>query len=115
MNPPLLTPTVGHNKTKHHSEPRTYRPQHEPVSNNSNMASSVVSPFRNTYRYLQRQAHESPVLFYSVVLGFVGPVLAFGVPPIREHMGYRPPEPIPTTYPIPKRARRPVQGYEDEE
>jgi hypothetical protein len=47
----------------------------------------------------QRQAHESPVLFYSVVLGLVGPVLAFGVPPIREHMGYRPPEPIPTTYP----------------
>jgi hypothetical protein len=47
----------------------------------------------------QRQAHESPVLFYSVVLGLVGPVLAFGVPPIRERMGYRPPEPIPTTYP----------------
>jgi hypothetical protein len=47
----------------------------------------------------QRQAHESPVLFYSVVLGLVGPVLAFGVPPISERMGYRPPEPIPTTYP----------------
>ena len=77
------------------------------------------------------------MLFYSVVLGFVGPVLAFGVPPIRERMGYRPPEPIPTTYPstsprivhsiyfltqvfrwsipVPKRPRRPVQGYEDEE
>ncbi|KAF8258599.1 hypothetical protein EI94DRAFT_1621114 [Lactarius quietus] len=79
------------------------------------MASSIVSPLRNTCRYLQRQAHESPVLFYSVVLGFIGPVLAFGVPPIRESMGYRPPEPIPTTYPIPKRPRRPVQGYEDEE
>jgi hypothetical protein len=81
----------------------------------------------------QRQAHESPVLFYSVVLGSIGPVLAFGVPPIRERMGYRPPEPIPTTYPsaslthrpahffihllahvVPKRPRRLVQGYEDE-
>jgi hypothetical protein len=60
------------------------------------MASSVVSPLRNAYRYLVRhppfgplvvlttlqhahpraytqqcQAHEFPVLFYSVVLGFV--------------------------------------------
>ena len=114
-----------------YSEPRTYtgvRVVHK-------MASSIVSPLRNTYRYLvrssltfyvcslncsdelfvpnwlcirptcycaytqQRQAHESPVLFYSVVLGLAGPVLAFGVPPIRERMGYRPPEPIPTTYP----------------
>jgi hypothetical protein len=89
------------------------------------------------------------VLFYSVVMGAFGPVLAFGVPPIREHFGYRPPELIPTTYPrasfsltpspffpfprayvevfldvyifslfesiVPKRPRRPVQGYEDEE
>jgi hypothetical protein len=39
------------------------------------------------------------VLFYSVVLGAIGPVLAFTVPPIREHLGYRPPELIPTTYP----------------
>ncbi|KAH9996526.1 hypothetical protein BJV77DRAFT_987515 [Russula vinacea] len=61
--------------------------------------SSILSPFRNTYRYLQRQAHESPVLFYSVVLGAIGPVLAYTVPPIREHFGYRPPEPIPITYP----------------
>ena len=45
------------------------------------------------------QAHESPVLFYSVVLGPVRPVLAFGVSPIRECMCYRPPEPIPNTYP----------------
>lgn len=88
----------------------------------------------------QRQAHESPVLFYSVVLGSIGPVLAFTVPPIRERLGYRPPESIPTTYPracsssfshvrfretltsfggffvtVPKRSRRPVRGYEDEE
>src|SRR6266850_1521640 len=47
----------------------------------------------------QRQAHESPVLFYSVALGSIGPVLAFTVPPIRERLGYRPPESIPTTYP----------------
>ena len=39
------------------------------------------------------------MLFYSVVLGAIGPVLAYTVPPIREHFGYRPPEPIPITYP----------------
>ena len=90
------------------------------------------------------------MLFYSVVMGAIGPALAFGVPPIREHLGYRPAEPIPTTYPraslspppsllpslchglrfkffdinisfsifkliVPKRPRRPVHGYEDEE
>ncbi|KAI0260608.1 hypothetical protein BC834DRAFT_925818 [Gloeopeniophorella convolvens] len=75
---------------------------------------SFTAPFRTTYRYLQRQAHESPVLFYSVVMGSIGPVFAYAVPPIRESFGYRPAEPIPTTYPIPKRPRRPVQGYEDE-
>jgi hypothetical protein len=55
--------------------------------------------FDFTTQIQQRQAHESPVLFYSVVMGAIGPVLAFGVPPIREHFGYRPPELIPTTYP----------------
>ncbi|TDL19621.1 hypothetical protein BD410DRAFT_773832 [Rickenella mellea] len=73
-----------------------------------------TSPFRNTYRYLQRQAHESPVIFYSCVLGAIGPVMLVTVPPIRRYYGWRKPEEIPTTYPLPKRARRPVQGYEDE-
>ncbi|PFH52975.1 hypothetical protein AMATHDRAFT_172490 [Amanita thiersii Skay4041] len=75
---------------------------------------SIVSPFRNTYRYLQRQAHESPVLFYSVVLGFIGPLMVVTIPPIRERMGYRPAEMVPTSFPLPNRPRRPVQGYEDE-
>ncbi|KAM6504515.1 hypothetical protein JOM56_001458 [Amanita muscaria] len=75
---------------------------------------SLGAPFRRTYRYLQRQAHENPVIFYSVVLGTVGPVLAVAVPPIRESFGYRPAEMVPTSYPVPKRPRRPVQGYDDE-
>ncbi|KAF9449541.1 hypothetical protein P691DRAFT_812299 [Macrolepiota fuliginosa MF-IS2] len=75
---------------------------------------SLLSPFRQTYRYLQRQAHESPVIFYSVVLGTIGPVMVATIPPIREHFGYRPAEMVPTTYPLPNRPRRPVQGYEDD-
>ncbi|KAF8135089.1 N19M, NADH-ubiquinone oxidoreductase 9.5 kDa subunit [Boletus edulis] len=76
---------------------------------------SLVSPFRRTCRYLQYLAHEQPVIFWSCLLGTAGPVLAFTVPSIRQkYFGYVPAERVPTTYPLPKRPRRPVQGYEDE-
>ncbi|EIW68681.1 hypothetical protein TREMEDRAFT_32065 [Tremella mesenterica DSM 1558] len=61
----------------------------------------------------QRQAHESPVIFYSLVLGFVGPTMVLTVPPIRKSFGWKPAERIPTTYPLPNRPRRSVEGYED--
>ena len=47
----------------------------------------------------QRQAHEAPVIFYSCVIGALGPVILVGVPPIRKSLGYKPSEFIPTTYP----------------
>ncbi|KDR76193.1 hypothetical protein GALMADRAFT_68001 [Galerina marginata CBS 339.88] len=75
--------------------------------------SSITAPFLRTYRYLQRQAHESPVIFYSVVIGAIGPLMALTVPPIRQSMGYKPAEMIPATYPVPNRPRRPTVGYED--
>ncbi|KAF8910622.1 hypothetical protein CPB84DRAFT_1672537 [Gymnopilus junonius] len=75
--------------------------------------SAITAPFRRTYLYLQRQAHENPVIFYSCVIGAIGPVMAITVPPIRERLGYKPAEMIPATYPIPNRPRRPTQGYED--
>jgi len=59
----------------------------------------TLSSFISTHTY-RCQAHELPVLFYSVVLGAIGPVLALTVPHIHEWLGYRPPEPILTTYPI---------------
>ncbi|KAF8972132.1 hypothetical protein BDZ97DRAFT_1650183 [Flammula alnicola] len=74
---------------------------------------SLTAPFRRTYRTLQRQAHENPVIFYSVIIGAIGPVMALTVPPIRESLGYKPAEMIPTTYPVPNRPRRQTQGYED--
>ncbi|KAI0704438.1 hypothetical protein C8T65DRAFT_654040 [Cerioporus squamosus] len=74
----------------------------------------MATAFRQTYRYLQRQAHEQPVIFYSVIIGLIGPVMLVTVPPIRKSLGYGPREPIPTSYPVPNRPRRPVQGYEDE-
>ncbi|KAI0781658.1 hypothetical protein BC629DRAFT_1289586 [Irpex lacteus] len=75
---------------------------------------SLFSPFRQTFRYLQRQAHEQPVIYYSIVLGLIGPALVVTVPPIRERFGWKPAERPPTTYPLPKRARVPVSGYDDE-
>ncbi|KAF5342500.1 hypothetical protein D9611_001528 [Ephemerocybe angulata] len=74
----------------------------------------MASLFRGTSKYLQRQAHENPVLFYSCIIGAVGPVLALVVPPVRAHFGYVPPPPLPMGYPVPNRARRAVTGYEDE-
>ncbi|RPD56862.1 hypothetical protein L226DRAFT_574204 [Lentinus tigrinus ALCF2SS1-7] len=74
----------------------------------------MATAFRQTYRYLQRQAHEQPVIFYSVIIGLIGPTMLVTVPPIRKSLGYKTPEPIPTSYPVPNRPRRPVQGYEDE-
>ncbi|TEB33355.1 hypothetical protein FA13DRAFT_1754051 [Coprinellus micaceus] len=75
---------------------------------------SLLGGFRGTYRYLQRQAHENPVIFYSCVIGGIGPFIAFGVPPVRERFGYVPPPPLPMGYPVPNRPRREVTGYEDE-
>ncbi|KAG5729446.1 hypothetical protein E4T56_gene11377, partial [Termitomyces sp. T112] len=74
----------------------------------------LFAPLRSSYRYLQRQAHENTVVFYSCVIGAIGPVMAITIPPIREHFGYRPAEHVPMSYPVPNRPRRPVQGYEDE-
>lgn len=36
------------------------------------IARSFVNPFRSSYRYMQRQAHENPALFYAVLVGAVG-------------------------------------------
>ncbi|KAI0031014.1 hypothetical protein K488DRAFT_52972 [Vararia minispora EC-137] len=78
------------------------------------MASAVRSSFQRTYRFCQRAAHEKPAIFYSLVIGAIGPVMVLTIPPIRKKLGYVPPPPPPVTYPIPQRPRRPVQGYEDE-
>ncbi|CAD6892477.1 unnamed protein product [Tilletia controversa] len=75
---------------------------------------AIFAPFRSTYRYLQRSAHEQPVVFYSLIIGSVGPVLVLTVPPIRRMYGWKPAERIPTSYPLPQRAREEVSGFDDE-
>ncbi|THG92459.1 hypothetical protein EW026_g8451 [Hermanssonia centrifuga] len=65
------------------------------------------------YRYLQRQAHEQPVIFYSCLIGLIGPLIVVTVPPIRKSMGWQYAERLPTTYPVPNRPRVQLTGYDD--
>lgn len=50
-------------------------------------------------RYLRWASHEKPAIFYSVLIGCMGPVLLVGVPPLRRAMGDQDPPRIPYTYP----------------
>ncbi|KAJ3913876.1 hypothetical protein F5877DRAFT_51527 [Lentinula edodes] len=75
---------------------------------------SIFRPFQRSYNYLYRTAHEKPVMFYSVVLGVIGPVMTIAIPPLRESFGYVPPPAVPSSYPLPNRPRRPLSGYDDE-
>ncbi|KAF9066624.1 hypothetical protein BDP27DRAFT_1227132 [Rhodocollybia butyracea] len=73
---------------------------------------SLFRPFQRSYNFMYRTAHEKPAIFYSVILGTIGPVMVVVIPPIREHFGYVPPPEIPSSYPC--EPRRPISGYEDE-
>ncbi|KAG0664269.1 hypothetical protein C6P46_001733 [Rhodotorula mucilaginosa] len=69
--------------------------------------SALFSPFRRTYSYL-------PAVYYSIWLGFLGPVMVVTVPEIRKRFfGYKPVERPPTSYPLPNRPREATEGYED--
>lgn len=50
-------------------------------------------------RYLRWASHEKPAIFYSLVVGAMGPVMLVTLPPIRRTFGDVDPEPIPLTYP----------------
>ncbi|CEG71574.1 hypothetical protein CU097_006727 [Rhizopus azygosporus] len=66
------------------------------------------------FRALNRFAIERPVIFWSCVLGGIGPVMVLTVPKIRrEYFGFKGYEPLPITYPLPNRSRNPPSGYED--
>lgn len=59
-------------------------------------------------------AHEQPVYLWSFGIGLTGPLLVIAVPEIRsKFFGWKPTERLPTTYPVPQRERRAVEGFED--
>ncbi|RWQ93987.1 putative NADH-ubiquinone oxidoreductase 9.5 kDa subunit [Paecilomyces variotii] len=77
-------------------------------------------------RYLRWASYEKPAIFYSIIVGSMGPVALVTLPPIRRFFGDVDPEPIPLTYPIrqanvrlpptpvPKGPRVIPQGFDDE-
>ncbi|MCJ1356831.1 MAG: hypothetical protein MMC33_006827 [Icmadophila ericetorum] len=60
---------------------------------------SIPRFFRQPLRYLHWASIEKPAIFYSIVVGSIGPVMVFTVPPIRRYFGDGPKERIPLTYP----------------
>ncbi|KAF4629584.1 hypothetical protein G7Y89_g8566 [Cudoniella acicularis] len=69
--------------------------------------------FSQPLRYLRWASIEKPAIFYSLVIGSLGPVMVVAVPPIRRALGDEKPPEIPFTYPIPPGPRKPISGYED--
>jgi hypothetical protein len=50
-------------------------------------------------RYLRWAQHEKPAIFWSIVLGAMGPPILFAGRPFREWIGDEIPKAIPTSYP----------------
>jgi len=55
--------------------------------------------FRTPLRYLRWAAHEKPAIFFSVVIGSMGPLMLVMAPPIKRAYGWEPRPRIPMTYP----------------
>ncbi|CZR63764.1 probable NADH2 dehydrogenase (ubiquinone) 9.5K protein, ubiquinone-binding [Phialocephala subalpina] len=64
-------------------------------------------------RYLRWAAIEKPAIFYSIIIGSMGPVVVVAVPPIRRMLGDADRPKIPLTYPIPTTPRKSLSGYDD--
>lgn len=55
--------------------------------------------FSQPVRYLRWAAIEKPAIFWSIVLGSMGPAMFVIAPPIRRAFGDEEPSKIPLTYP----------------
>lgn len=55
--------------------------------------------FSTPFKYLHWASIEKPAIFFSIVVGSLGPVMALTVPPIRRRLGDSQRPEIPLTYP----------------
>lgn len=55
--------------------------------------------FSTPFRYMRWASHERPAIFYSIVMGSLGPVALVTLPPIRRYFGDVDPPLIPMSYP----------------
>ncbi|KAI9676042.1 MAG: hypothetical protein M1817_000785 [Caeruleum heppii] len=77
------------------------------------MASTSPRFFQQPLRYLHWASIEKPAIFYSLILGSLGPVAMLVVPPLRQRFGDGRRERIPGTYPIPPGPRKIPEGFDD--
>ncbi|CAG8948762.1 hypothetical protein HYFRA_00001884 [Hymenoscyphus fraxineus] len=71
--------------------------------------------FSQPLRYIRWAHVAKPAIFYSLVIGSLGPVVMIAAPPLRLRFGDGPRPQIPKTYPIPSGPRKQLKGYDDEE
>ncbi|KAG5983742.1 hypothetical protein E4U55_007270 [Claviceps digitariae] len=64
-------------------------------------------------KYCRWAARERPAIFWSLVIGAIGPIALPIVPPIRRYFGDIDPAPVPVTYPVPNGPRKQLSGYDD--
>ncbi|KAA8567771.1 hypothetical protein EYC84_008237 [Monilinia fructicola] len=73
------------------------------------MSSTIPRFFSQPFRYIRWAANEKPAIFFSLIVGSIGPVLVLTVPKIRHRLGDGPRPQIPLTYPIPSGPRKPLR------
>jgi hypothetical protein len=59
---------------------------------------SVPTFWSQPIRYMRYAAHVYPARYYSLVIGFAGPVFLLAIP-VRQRLGYENHPTIPTTWP----------------
>ncbi|EGP88726.1 unnamed protein product [Zymoseptoria tritici ST99CH_1A5] len=73
-----------------------------------------VSFWGGPITYFQWAARHKPAIFWSFVVGSLGPVAVLTVPPIRARFGDGPRNQIPLTYPIPTGPRQKLASTYDD-
>lgn len=64
------------------------------------MSAAIPKSFWSSpIRYLKWASYEKPAIFYSVIVGLMGPVSLVVIPPMRRWAGDETPKRIPLTYP----------------
>lgn len=99
QHPDLNSPQNTHlipTTSNPHARPPTS--QHPPT-HLSKMSGIPQAFWNQPVRYLRWAAHEKPAIFWSIVVGSMGPPLLYVLPSIRRRFGDEDPPAVPHTYP----------------
>ena len=74
--------------------------QSYPPHYDNTMSAGIPKSFWSSpFRYLKWASYEKPAIFYSVIVGAMGPVFLLTIPPLRRLAGDEKPARIPLSYP----------------